>query len=111
MAVDNRKKGYFSSSAVQIALKDEKKTEKQLSREVNTAVTEKSVLTKNYIKLKIIELKKDNKRLCTANEGPVRIRYKCWVPIYVFPEMKLCCLVISKTELECSVSLFPPMYL
>jgi hypothetical protein len=25
----------------------------------------------------------------TANEGPVRIRYKCLVPIYVFPEMKL----------------------
>jgi hypothetical protein len=26
----------------------------------------------------------------TANEGPVRIQYKCLVPIYVFPEMKLC---------------------
>ncbi len=26
---------------------------------------------------------------CTANEGPVRIQYKCLVPIYVFPEMKL----------------------
>ncbi len=26
---------------------------------------------------------------CTANEGPVRIEYKCLVPIYVFPEMKL----------------------
>jgi hypothetical protein len=25
-----------------------------------------------------------------ANEGPVRIQYKCRVPIYVFPEMKLC---------------------
>jgi hypothetical protein len=25
----------------------------------------------------------------TANEGPVRIQYKCLVPIYVFPEMKL----------------------
>jgi hypothetical protein len=24
-----------------------------------------------------------------ANEGPVRIQYKCLVPIYVFPEMKL----------------------
>ncbi len=24
----------------------------------------------------------------TANEGPVRIQYKCLVPIYVFPEMK-----------------------
>jgi hypothetical protein len=22
----------------------------------------------------------------TANEGPVRIQYKCLVPIYVFPE-------------------------
>ncbi len=28
----------------------------------------------------------------TANEGPVRIQYKCLVPIYVFPEMKLCSL-------------------
>ncbi len=26
---------------------------------------------------------------CTANEGPMRIQYKCLVPIYVFPEMKL----------------------
>ncbi len=25
----------------------------------------------------------------TANEGPVRIQYKCLVPIYVLPEMKL----------------------
>jgi hypothetical protein len=25
----------------------------------------------------------------TANEGQVRIQYKCLVPIYVFPEMKL----------------------
>ncbi len=26
---------------------------------------------------------------CTANEGPVRIQYKCLAPIYVFPEIKL----------------------
>jgi hypothetical protein len=26
---------------------------------------------------------------CTANEGPMRIQYKCLVPIYVFPEKKL----------------------
>ncbi len=25
----------------------------------------------------------------TANEGPVRIEYKCVVPIHEFPEMKL----------------------
>jgi hypothetical protein len=31
----------------------------------------------------------------TANEGPLRIQYKCLVPIYVFPEMKLDGLVIS----------------
>ncbi len=31
---------------------------------------------------------------CTANEGRVRIRYRCLVPIYVFPEMKLGDLVI-----------------
>ncbi len=35
----------------------------------------------------------------TANEGLVRIQYKCLVPIYVFPEMKLCSLIISKREL------------
>jgi hypothetical protein len=34
-----------------------------------------------------------------ANEGLVRIQYECLVPIYVFPEMKLSGLVISKTEL------------
>jgi hypothetical protein len=43
----------------------------------------------------------------TANEGLVRIQYKCLVPIYVFLEMKLRGLVISKTELKCSVSQFP----
>jgi hypothetical protein len=38
--------------------------------------------------------------LCfTANEGPVRIQYKCLVSIYVFPEMNHCSLLISKTEL------------
>jgi hypothetical protein len=25
-----------------------------------------------------------------AHEGPLSIQYKCLVPIYVFPEMKLC---------------------
>ncbi len=35
----------------------------------------------------------------TANEGPMRILYKCLVPIYEFPEMTLWGLVISKTEL------------
>jgi hypothetical protein len=39
------------------------------------------------------------KNTCTANEGPVGILYNCLVPIYVFPEMKLRVLVISKTEL------------
>ncbi len=34
-----------------------------------------------------------------ANEGLVRIQYKCLVPIYVFSEIKLCSLVVSKTEL------------
>ncbi len=46
-------------------------------------------------------------RYHTANEGLVKILYKCMVLIYVFPEMKLRSLVISKTELECSVSQFP----
>jgi hypothetical protein len=36
--------------------------------------------------------------VCTANEGLARNQYKCLVPIYVFPKMKLCGLVISKTE-------------
>jgi hypothetical protein len=34
----------------------------------------------------------------TANEGPVGIQYKCLVPIYVFPEIKLRGILISKTE-------------
>ncbi len=32
---------------------------------------------------------------------------KCLVPIYISPEMKLPSLVISRTELQCSVSQFP----
>ncbi len=35
------------------------------------------------------------------------IQYKCLLPIYVFPEMKLHGLIISKAELKCSVSQFP----
>ncbi len=31
-------------------------------------------------------------RGCPANEGPVKIQYKCLVSIYEFPEMKLCML-------------------
>jgi hypothetical protein len=38
-------------------------------------------------------------KIYTANEGSVRIQSKCHVQIYVFPEMKLHGLVISKTEL------------
>ncbi len=34
-----------------------------------------------------------------AKEGPVRIQYKCIVPIYVLPEMKLPGHIMSKTEL------------
>jgi hypothetical protein len=34
-----------------------------------------------------------------ANKGPVRIQNKCLFPIYAFREMKLCGLVISKTDL------------
>jgi hypothetical protein len=47
----------------------------------------------------------------TANEGPERIQYKYLVPIYVFPEMKLCSLVISKTVLLCSVFQFLHSYI
>jgi hypothetical protein len=40
-----------------------------------------------------------NQEILTANEGPMRIQYKCLVPIYVFSEMKLCSLLITKREL------------
>ncbi len=45
-----------------------------------------------------------------AKEGPVSIQYKCLVSIYVFPEMKLRGLLISRTELYCSVSQFLHRY-
>ncbi len=48
--------------------------------------------------------KVSNMRRYTANEGPVRIKYKCLVPIYVFQDMKLRDLIISIAELQCSVS-------
>jgi hypothetical protein len=47
----------------------------------------------------------------TANEGPVRIQYKCLDPIHVFTGMKLCNLLISKTEIYCSVSQFLHSYI
>ncbi len=31
----------------------------------------------------------DRVKICTANEGPVRNKYKCLVSMYVFPEMNL----------------------
>jgi hypothetical protein len=37
---------------------------------------------------------------CTANEGLVRIQYKYLVTIYVFPEMKLCSLVLYKKRIK-----------
>jgi hypothetical protein len=54
---------------------------------------------------------KKRRKIHTANERPVRIQYKCLVPIYVFPEMKLRGLVISKTEFEFSVSQFPHSFI
>ncbi len=49
---------------------------------------------------KIKERRKEKKRRYTlrhtATEGLLRIQYKCLVPIYVFPEIKLCSLVIPK---------------
>jgi hypothetical protein len=42
----------------------------------------------------------------SENEGKVRIQNKYLVPIYVFQEMKLHGLLISKTEVKCSVSNF-----
>ncbi len=47
--------------------------------------------------------------LYTANEGPVRIQYKCLVPIYVFPEMKL--LIPSKNYNVLSPSSYTYTYL
>jgi hypothetical protein len=53
----------------------------------------KSRYTKNFIKELVLKKHKKD-----ANEGPMRIQYKCLVAIVVFPEMKLRGLVISKTE-------------
>jgi hypothetical protein len=39
------------------------------------------------------------------------IQYKCLVSIYVFPEMKLCSLLTSKTEFYCAVSQFLQSYI
>ncbi len=39
---------------------------------------------------------------CTANEGPVRIQYKCLGSDLCIPEIKMHSLIIFKTELLCS---------
>jgi hypothetical protein len=44
----------------------------------------------------------------TANQGSVRIQYKCLVPIYVFPEMKL--LVPKQNYNVLSSSFYTPIY-
>ncbi len=46
----------------------------------------------------IILLSEHNTEFAVANGGPVRIQYKCLVPTYVFVEMKLHGLVISKAD-------------
>jgi hypothetical protein len=59
-------------------------------------------LTSNVTKMAARQLMIETYRVGDGhptNEGPVRIQYKCLVPIYVFPEMKLSSLLISKTEL------------
>jgi hypothetical protein len=38
---------------------------------------------------KIVRFVEIRKTYYSANEGPVRIQYKCLVPIYVFPAMKM----------------------
>jgi hypothetical protein len=53
----------------------------------------------NYEDLSETEGKSKEMLFFTANEGPVRIQYKCLVPVYVYPEMKLHGLVIFKSEL------------
>jgi hypothetical protein len=47
---------------------------------------------------------------CTANEGPVRIQYKCLVPIYVFPERN-CAASLFPKQIYCSVSQFLLSYI
>jgi hypothetical protein len=43
-----------------------------------------------WIRIRIrIRIRNTAIQLCTAKKGPVRIQYKCLVPICVFPEMKL----------------------
>jgi hypothetical protein len=44
----------------------------------------------------------------TANKGPVRIQYKCLVPINLFLEMKL---LFPKQNYNCSVSQFLHSYI
>jgi hypothetical protein len=46
-----------------------------------------------------LQHKLDKKFKHTANKGLVIIQYKCLVLNYVFQEIKLCGLTISKTEL------------
>ncbi len=53
--------------------------------------------------------KTSEKSYLTANEGPMRIKYKCTVPIYI--HILINETVISKTELECSVSQFLHSYI
>ncbi len=47
----------------------------------------------------------------SANEGPVTIQYKCLLPIYVFPEMKLHGPIISKTKIMFCLPIFIFPYL
>jgi hypothetical protein len=51
-----------------------------------------------FLQLKLRRCFKLYSKVCTTNRGLARVLYKCLVPIYVLPEMKLC---------KCAASLFP----
>jgi hypothetical protein len=48
---------------------------------------------------------------CTANDGLVKIQYECLVQIYVFPEMRLLGLIISKLCCHKITLYIPRIYL
>jgi hypothetical protein len=83
-----------------------------VKRKITYFAKESSLYNLQCKKYKSISQKTTIDKWFAANLRPMRIPYKCLVvPIYAFPEVKLRSLVISKTELYCSVFQFLHSYI
>ncbi len=75
---------------------------------LNVIIIINIVILFNHIFCLLVSIVSFSLPYCKSRAGE---KYKCLVPIYVFPEMKLCSLLVSKTQLKYSLSQFLHYYI